>query len=167
VKHSGLRTREQIAEQHRVHPVTVDLWTSMGMPTAGEAPDSGDPRHGVAPPLDWRISRRKLAAQWGRHPETLSHWINAEGLKAAVVVEGGHGRETYLDERLATIWFLARENRLDQITREDFMACSEHGIVALHQLPATAILTALATVTAPRRRRAPKGKPRTNERRDS
>jgi phage terminase Nu1 subunit (DNA packaging protein) len=123
-------TKIDLAEVFGVHTLVVDAWRERGMPAetpvSGPNGDNGDDQN------RWTVSRRELAKLWDVHPDTLSRWL-PEGLGAAVLERRGKN-EPMFDVRLAWRWKLARDNRLCEVVLEDFKACVDGGIAAVHLL---------------------------------
>ena len=74
-----LLTRKELAEMFGISPITVDLWQSQGMPTAGFADEATPSKPGSGAPgarRSWKISRRDLAASWAVHIDTISKWTS-------------------------------------------------------------------------------------------
>ena len=126
-------TREEVAELYGVAPVTVDAWTSRGMPsvqrrTAGTA----QPRQ-----HSWEVTRRDLAVKWDVHVDTISKWLT-DGLGAAIIKQ--HRGKLVFDFRVATRWKAAYDRTLNAQVLDDFAACSKAGVFALHAIPVTSLL---------------------------
>lgn len=112
-----LFTREQLAELYGVHPLTIVTWTLRGMPIVrGGIPVGG--ARGRRQPFDWRVTRRELARLLDLHADTLTDALH-RGLRAAVVVQGGHSKESIFDLRIAFRWFLADRGVLEWALADD------------------------------------------------
>ena len=125
-------TKIDAAEFLGCHPVTIGALEAQGMPAefpALPAPNGDDKSESES---RWTASRRELAALWNVHPDTLSRWL-AEGLRAAVVERRGKN-EPIFDVRIALRWKLARDGELNALVLEDFLACVQGDITAVHVL---------------------------------
>jgi phage terminase Nu1 subunit (DNA packaging protein) len=64
-------------------------------------------------------TRHQLATACGVALDTVTDWVRLEGLGAAVVEQGGHGRQQLFDLAMAWKWFVAYRGWLNTAVLED------------------------------------------------
>ena len=111
-------TKSQLAELFGVTEAVIDAWDAIGMPTA--PPE--DPR--PAWTGGWEVGRADVARFLGVHVDSVTKAVAYEGLDAALITRGGHGKAQIFDLRKVFQWDLARKNPrlLEEIRRDDELA---------------------------------------------
>jgi phage terminase Nu1 subunit (DNA packaging protein) len=109
-----LVTKSQLAELFGVTEAVIDAWEAMGMPAA--PPE--DPRPTWTG--GWEVSRADVARFLGVHVDSVTKAVAYEGLDAALITRGGHGKAQIFDFRKVFQWDLARKHpRLVEENRRD------------------------------------------------